>query len=385
MPDVLSVFLLVFAALIIIGPRRLPQSLEVLWLAVTDYARVQRGLPALGSLHNARIFWISEKNNVYAFIQILYRVTEHLEELRRRLLVAILALTVTFLIGFYFGQQLLGFLIRPISLAPLKPVADAPINNYVLANDSRFTGIIQTSSGPITGTITIPAGTPLPLALPSPKPVFMHPTELFSTYVKIAVLAAFGLSLPVLLWEILMFLRGPRYEVAKLSRGEWEKHRANLADAALGQAEKERLDVYQGLTAREMRPLYFLIPLAGVFFIAGVLFTYFIVLPSALEFLFGLGGDLVQPLPSLDDYIGFALALIFWVGLSFETPLLMFFLARFKLITWRQYARQWRYAVVLIVVIAAVITPTTDAFNMTLVALPMLLLYAIGVLMARFA
>ncbi len=385
MPDVLSIFLLVFAALIIIGPRRLPQSLEALWLALNDYARVQRGLPALGSLHNARIFWISEKNNVYAFIQILYRVTEHLEELRRRLLVAILALTVTFLIAFFFAQQLLGFLVRPISITPLKPVSDAPINNYVLARDIQASGTIQTPSGPISGTLTIPAGTTLPLTLPSPKPVFLHPTELFSTFVKIAVIAAFGLSLPVLLWEILMFLRGPRYDVAKLSRGEWEKRRATLADAALIQAERERQDVYQGLTAREMRPLYFLIPLAGVFFIAGVLFTYFIILPSAVEFLFGLGGDIAQPLPSLDNYIGFALALLFWVGLSFETPLLMFFLARFKLVTWQQYARQWRYAVVLIVVIAAVITPTTDAFNMTLVALPMFLLYAIGVLLARFA
>ncbi len=385
MPDVLSIFLLVFAALIIIGPRRLPQSLEALWLALNDYARVQRGLPALGSLHNARIFWISEKNNVYAFIQILYRVTEHLEELRRRLLVAILALTVTFLIAFFFAQQLLGFIVRPISITPLKTASDAPINNYVLARDIQVSGAIQTPSGPISGTITIPAGTALPLTLPSPKPVFLHPTELFSTFVKIAVIVAFGLSLPVLLWEILMFLRGPRYDVAKLSRGEWEKRRASLADAALIQAEKERQDVYQGLTAREMRPLYFLIPLAGVFFIAGALFTYFIILPSAVEFLFGLGGDIAQPLPSLDNYVGFALTLLFWVGLSFETPLLMFFLARFKLITWRQYARQWRYAVVLIVVIAAVITPTTDAFNMTLVALPMFLLYAIGVLLARFA
>ena len=90
-------------------------------------------------------------------------------------------------------------------------------------------------------------------------------------------------------------------------------------------------------------------------------------------------------MPALDDYIGFALALIFWVGVSFELPLVMFFLTRFKIISWRQFAKQWRYAVVIIVVIAAVITPTTDAFNMSLVAAPMLLLYVLGIILAWFA
>jgi Sec-independent protein secretion pathway component TatC len=385
MPDVLSIFLLAFAALIIIGPRRLPESLEALWLAVTDYSRVQRGLPPLGSLHNARIFWTSEKNNVYAFIKLLGAVAEHLEELRRRLLVSILVLGVAFLVAFFFAQQLLALIIHPISSAPFKTGPDAPVNDYVLASDTKITTQIAGPTGPISATITIPAGTPLPLTLPSPKPVFLHPTELFSTYVKIAGMAALGLSLPVLIWELLLFLRGPKFEEAQLSRKEWEKRRAALSGELLAVAEQRRKAVYQGLTAREVRPMYFLVPLAGVFFVAGILFTYFIILPSALDFLFGLGGDLVQPLPSLDDYIGFALALIFWVGLSFETPLVMFFLARFKLITWQQFARQWRYAVVIIVVIAAVITPTTDAFNMTLVALPMFLLYAIGVGLARFA
>src|SRR5213594_3384670 len=104
MPDVLSLVLLAFLALIIIGPRRLPQSLEGLWLALTDYRRTQQGIQPLGSLENARRFWITEKNNFFAFIQILYRVTEHLEELRRRVLVSLLALTVTFIVAFVFAQ-----------------------------------------------------------------------------------------------------------------------------------------------------------------------------------------------------------------------------------------------------------------------------------------
>jgi Sec-independent protein secretion pathway component TatC len=385
MPDVLSLILLAFVALLIIGPRRLPQSIEALWLALTDYQRVQRGVQPLNSLDNARRFWTTERSTLYAFIQVLYRVTEHLEELRRRLLVSVVALTIAFLIAFFFAQQLLALIIRPINLLPAKPTNDAPVNNYVLAQDVKVSGTIVTSSGPVSGTITLPAGTTLPLTLSTTTPVALHPTEIFSTYIKIALLASFGLALPILLWEILMFLRGPKYEVAKLSREEWESRRARLSGPELALMEKERADVYQGLTAREMRPLYFLTPLAGLFFIAGVAFTYFIVLQAALDFLFGQGGNLVQALPSLDDYIDFAIALIFWVGLAFETPLVMFFLARLKVISARQFARQWRYAVVLIVVIAAVITPTTDAFNMALVALPMLLLYLIGIGLARFA
>src|SRR5581483_2509144 len=111
----------------------------------------------------------------------------------------------------------------------------------------------------------------------------------------------------------------------------------------------------------------------------------FLILPNALDFLFSIGGNLVQPLPALEDYMDFALGLIFWVGVAFELPLVMFFLARFNLVTARQFARQWRYAVVLITVAAAVITPTVDVFNMTLVALPMIGLYVLGILFAWLA
>ncbi len=386
MPDVLSIILLAFAALLIIGPRRLPQGLEALWLAITDYSRAQKGLPPLGSLENAHIFWRNEKNNVYAGIQLLYQFTSHLEELRSRLIVVVATLTATFLVAFFFSQPLLGFIIKPINSGmPFKPVSDSAVNEYVLARDTKFTAVIEAPSGPLTGTITLTAGTPLPLTLPSPTPVFLHPTELFSTYIKISALAAVGLSLPILLWELVLFFRGPKFEMARLSEKEWEAKRKTLSGQALTLAEQQRTEVYEGLTAREMRPLYFIIPLSLVLFVAGVVFTYFLVLPAALDFLFGMGGSLVQPLPALDDYIGFALALIFWVGVSFELPLVMFFLARFKLITWRQFARQWRYAVVIIVVIAAVITPTTDPFNMSLVAAPMLVLYLMGIALARFA
>ncbi len=385
MPDVLSLFLLAFVALIIIGPERLPQGLEALWLGLTDYRRTQAGEQPLGSIHNARIVWTNEKNSFFALIQFLYGVADHLKELRWRLLRSLIAFSIFFILTLVLAQQLLALLIRPINLLPVKPIKDAPINQYILGLDVTVPIIISTPSGPVTGTITIPQGTELPLTLNSTTPVALHPTEIFSTYVKIALLASFALALPFLAWEIMMFLRGPKNEFAALSASEWAERRATLTEQAVAHAEKERDDVYQGLTAREIRPLYFLVPLAALFFIGGVAFAYFIILPAALAFLFGQGGDLVQALPSLDDYTGFAMAIIFWVGLTFETPLIMFFLARFKIITARQFARQWRYAVVLITIIAAVVTPTTDPVNLALVAVPMLLLYVLGILFARFA
>lgn len=386
MPDILSIILLAFVALLIIGPRRLPESLEALWLALTDYQRTQRGEIPLGSLYNARRYWVSEKNSFYALIQVLYRVTEHLEELRRRLFVVVATFAIAFIIAFAFAQTLLGYVLRPIDILNLTPTTTGGVvNQYVIASPVQIQSQVLTPSGTITATVTIPAGTELPLSLATISPVAFHPTEIFTTYIQIAMLTAFGISLPVILFEVLLFVRGPKNKFAKMNTKEWQLVSTQLSGQELVIAEQSRKDVYEGLTAREMRPLYVLTPLAALFFLSGVLFTYFVILPNALNFLFGLGGDLVQPLPSLDDYISFALSLIFWVGLAFETPLVMYFLARLNIVSAAMMARQWRYAVVIIAVVAAVITPTVDAFNMSLVALPMLGLYIIGLIFAKFA
>jgi Sec-independent protein secretion pathway component TatC len=387
MPDILSLLVLVFVALLVIGPRRLPESLESLWLALADFQRTQRGLPPLGSLHNARRYWVSEKNNVYAGIQVLYQVTAHLEELRHRLIYILIAFGVGFGLAFFFAQPLLGFLIRPVRfLQPQTLSPDSvPINQYVLVQDVQVNTTVVTAAGPVSGTITIPGGTRLPLTLANTTPVVLKPTELFATYVKIALIVGFATALPMILLQLLLFLRGPKFAYARLGKAEWEKTRATLSPDELAEAERQRADVYEGLTWREVRPMYFLLPLGLILFVVGVAFTYFLILPNALDFLFTLGGSLVQPLPSLESYIDFALGLIFWVGLAFELPLVMFFLARFNLVTAREFARQWRYAIVIIAVVAAVITPTVDVFNMTLVALPMVGLYVLGIAFAWLA
>lgn len=385
MPDILSIVLLALVALLVIGPRRLPESLEALWLALTDFRRVQNGEQPLGSLYNARRYWISTNNSIYAGIQVLYQVTVHLEELRRRLLYVLVSFGIGFGLAFLFAQPLLGFIIRPIRVIQPATQPSVPISNYVLARDVPFTTTVVTSAGPISTTITLPSGTPLPVTFASTTPVVLKPTELFSTYIKIALIAGFACALPMILLQLVLFLRGPKSMYGAMSEREWERERAALSPEELAVAEKQRRDVYEGLTASEVRPMYLLLPLALLLFVGGILFTYFLLLPSALDFLFTLGGDLVQPLPALEDYVDFALTLIFWVGLTFELPLIMFFLARFNVITARQFAKQWRYAIVIIAVVAAVITPTVDLFNMTLVALPMIGLYVMGIVFAWLA
>lgn len=379
MPDLISIVLLALAALLIIGPRRLPESIEALWLALTDFQRTQRGEPPLGSLYNARRYWISQKSNIYAGIQILHQVTVHLEELRRRVLYILAAFAVGFAIAFVFAQPLLGFVIRPVRVIQPVTQTNVPVNNYVLTQDVQVQTTIIGATGPASATITIPAGTVLPVSLATTTPVVLKPTELFSTYLKLALIAGFATALPMILLQLILFLRGPKFPYAAMSQAEWNEKRESLSDEELAEAQAQRAAVYEGLTAHEIRPMFVLLPFALLLFIAGVLFTYFLLLPSALDFLFGLGGTLVQPLPALEDYVDFSLTLIFWVGLTFELPLLMFFLARFNVVSARQFARQWRYAIVVIAVVAAVITPTVDLFNMSLVALPMLGLYLLGI------
>lgn len=386
MPEILTIFLLALVALLVIGPRRLPESIESLWLALTDFQRTQRGEPTLGTLYNARRFWISQKSNIYAGIQILYQVTVHLEELRRRMFYVLGAFAIGFGIALAFAQMLLGLIIEPLAvIQPEVQTTNVPIFQYVLTSPVQVNATITSATGTVTGTLTIPSGTVLPVTLANTTPVVHKPTELFSTYFKLALIAGFATSLPMILLQVLLFMRGPKFAYAAMSEKEWNAARANLSEEERSEAEQQRKDVYEGLTAYEVRPMYILLPLAFLLFIGGAAFTYLFLLPSALNFLFSLGGDLVQPLPALEDYVDFALTLLFWVGVTFELPLVMFFLARFNIVTARQFARQWRIAVVIITVVSAVITPTVDPLNMSLVALPMIGLYVLGILFAWIA
>lgn len=132
-----------------------------------------------------------------------------------------------------------------------------------------------------------------------------------------------------------------------------------------------------GLKSREKKIGLLGIPLASVFFGGGVVFTYFVLIPGALPFLLNFMGIQTQLRPQ--SYFTFITGLMFWIGVTFELPLVIYVLTAIGLVTPKALKEQWRLAIVIIAIIAAVITPTVDPVNMALVMAPMTLLYFISI------
>jgi len=145
------------------------------------------------------------------------------------------------------------------------------------------------------------------------------------------------------------------------------------------------LYVLPGMTQREKKALLWIVPGATLFFVTGAAFAYFVMAPAAIPFLLGFWSNLIEQNWMVDEYVPFITSLVFWVGVSFETPLIMAFAARLGVVTAKQLLSAWKFAIVGAAVLAAVITPTPDPFNMTIVMLPLDALFFLGVLMARIA
>ncbi|HYN89035.1 MAG TPA: twin-arginine translocase subunit TatC, partial [Ardenticatenaceae bacterium] len=139
------------------------------------------------------------------------------------------------------------------------------------------------------------------------------------------------------------------------------------------------------LTKREARYLYILVPAATLLFASGVAFGSTVALPAALRWLSGFGTEFAEFQPSLDEYISFITTVLLWLGLGFQTPLVIFFLAKLHIVTYYQLVRNVRWAFLVVTILAAVITPTPDPLNMLIVAIPLMVLYLVGVVLARFA
>lgn len=140
--------------------------------------------------------------------------------------------------------------------------------------------------------------------------------------------------------------------------------------------------VIPGLTVKERR-FVLLGMFGGVFFlVAGALFAYFVILPISIKFLVDFPSDQAEPLIGIKQYIDFVSRMILMVGISFELPMVLAILARLGIVTARQLIGFWRYAIVLIFVVAAIVTPTPDPVTQSVVAGPLLLLYTLGILFA---
>jgi sec-independent protein translocase protein TatC len=139
------------------------------------------------------------------------------------------------------------------------------------------------------------------------------------------------------------------------------------------------------LLRREKRFALAIIPSALLLFLGGVAFAWFLLIPAAVKFLAGFSPEVFTTEWTSQNYIPFVTSLLFWIGVTFEMPVLVFLLARLGILSARLLLKGWRIALVLITVGAALITPTVDPFNMMLVAVPMAALYFVSILLAAIA
>jgi len=134
-----------------------------------------------------------------------------------------------------------------------------------------------------------------------------------------------------------------------------------------------------GLYPNEKRILYLSLPGLLVLFTIGAAFAFFVMLPVAIGFLQNFQGDVVAQQWAIDEYVVLVTRIVFWIGVSFETPLVVSFLARIGMVSGPGMRRVWRQAIVVISIVAALITPTIDPINMAVVMAPLLIIYAISV------
>jgi sec-independent protein translocase protein TatC len=127
------------------------------------------------------------------------------------------------------------------------------------------------------------------------------------------------------------------------------------------------------------------VPFATLLFFIGVLFAWYILTPAAVGFLSTWQPEIFIQQWQSREYIPFVTSLVFWVGLSFETPLIIFIMTKLGLVTPQFLLKQWRFAIVIIAIAAAMITPTVDPFNMGLVMLPLIVLYGLSILLSYLA
>ncbi|MFN8442201.1 MAG: twin-arginine translocase subunit TatC [Caldilineaceae bacterium] len=137
-----------------------------------------------------------------------------------------------------------------------------------------------------------------------------------------------------------------------------------------------------GLYPQEKRTLLLTLPAVVVLFAIGSAFAYYVLLPVAIVFLGNILSGIVESNWTFDRYISFITRLVFWIGVSFEMPLIFAFLSRLGLVDSKTLLKYWRHAIVVIAIIAAIITPTVDPVNMSIVMGPLIVLYGLSILLA---
>jgi len=177
--------------------------------------------------------------------------------------------------------------------------------------------------------------------------IFTGLPEMFITYLKVALVGGILLAAPFLFYEMWMF-------------------------------------VAPGLYRHEKKLAVPFVVFSTILFIGGALFGYFVVFPFGFKFFIGFSNEYVKALPSVQQYFGFALKLLFAFGMVFELPVIIFFLTKLGLVTPEFLKKNRKYAILLTFIAAAILTPP-DVITQLMMAGPLIALYEIGILVARFA
>lgn len=181
-----------------------------------------------------------------------------------------------------------------------------------------------------------------PLSRLGVTPQALGPTDTVGIFFKVSLTFGAAIAMPVIVYQIIAF-------------------------------------VSPGLYPHEQRALLMILPGIMVLFVVGAAFAYFVLMPAAIGFLQNFLGDVIRQDWSIDRYIGFVTRVVFWIGVAFETPLIVAFLARAGMLTGPTLLGWWRQALVFIAIVAAAITPTIDPVNMTIVMGPLIVLYLFSV------
>src|SRR6185436_12728175 len=320
---------------------------------------------------------------------------EHLDELRSRLIRSLAFVFVAATLCWFVSDRIYSFLAVPVEHAlaeaqrrqvpingltgneqilPLSSLKENDLGRYVFSEETKVgTSLIPVGTSVVArvakdgqgmlglftdeplyaGNTVIPKGVRLPVdfaALPeaysgiSDKLIVTSAIEPFSLYVKVSLYAAVCLSVPFLLWQIWAFV----------SPGLYPHERAYVTP---------------------------FIALSSISFVLGAAFAYYVIFPPAAKYLLGLGQDF-RLLLKADDYFDFIIIVMLGMGVVFQMPAITYVLARIGLVTAGFMLRIWKTALIVILISAAVLSPTNDIPNMMLFAAPMMVLYVISIFIA---
>ena len=184
--------------------------------------------------------------------------------------------------------------------------------------------------------------------VPEAQLIYTEVTEMLGTYTKVTLIIAIIICLPYLVYLVVKFIR-------------------------------------PALTKRERNYVYFMLPAIAICFLIGATFAYFFLLPPALNFLLTFGSDIAEPMIKVGNYVSVMTTLLFWVGMVFEIPIIIFFLTKIGILKPQWLSKYRKAAYLMAFVLGAIITPTFDPINQSLVAIPIILLYEFGIILSKIA